>query len=306
MLSFLPVPVRGVIGFVLFVLNLTFWIIPFYVVAILKLLIPIKAWRRLCIRWLEHIGEIWIDGNNFFIQLCHGVDWDIEGVDGLRRRDWYLVSSNHRTWVDVVVLQRALNRRIPFLKFFIKKQLIWVPLLGLAWWALDLPFMARHSREEIAKDPSLRGKDLETTRQACAHFSEMPTALINFVEGTRYSEEKRLAQESPYRHLLKPKAGGLAFAIAAMGETMHKLLDVTIVYPPGRGTFWDLLSGQIDRISVRVRQLEIPEEFLHGDYLNDPEFRERFQAWVRELWGDKDQLIEAVYSSRDTTVHSSS
>ncbi|MBT8136368.1 MAG: acyltransferase [Gammaproteobacteria bacterium] len=283
--------IRGIIGFILFVLNLTFWIIPYYVVAILKLIIPIAAWRRLCVRWLEAIGEIWIDCNNFFIATVAGIKYDIAGNEDLRRRDWYLVSSNHQTWVDVVVLQRTFNRRIPFLKFFIKKQLIWVPLLGLAWWALELPFMHRHSRAEIDKNPELRGQDLEITRQACARFSETPTSLINFVEGTRFNEEKRQAQDAPYQYLLNPKAGGIAFALAAMGETMHKLLDVTIVYPQGGGTFWELLSGQIGKVIVRVRQLEIPQEFLGGDYLNDPEFRERFQRWVRELWQEKDQLI---------------
>ncbi|MDH3589172.1 MAG: acyltransferase [Gammaproteobacteria bacterium] len=294
MLLFLPAPVRGVIGFVLFALNLMFWIIPFYVVAILKLLIPVTRWRQLCVRWLEAIGEVWIDVNGLLERALHGGDWDIVGIDGLRRRDWYLVSSNHQSWVDVFVLQRVFNRRIPFLKFFIKKQLIWVPLLGLAWWALGLPFMQRHSRETLEKNPELRGQDLETTRRACEHFSQVPTALINFMEGTRFSEAKREQQQSPYRHLLNPKAGGIAFALSAMGEKMHRLLDVTIVYPKPNPTFWDLLSGALPNITVHVRQEEIPPAFIGGDYLNDEEFRERFQTWIRELWQDKDELMDEL------------
>lgn len=282
------------LGFLLFALNLIFWCIPFYIVGLLKLLIPVQSWRRLCVRWLEVLGECWIDGNGLLERSLHRIDWDIEGVDGLNRRDWYLISSNHQSWVDVFVLQRAFNRRIPFLKFFIKKQLIWVPLFGFAWWALDLPFMQRYSREKLAKNPELRGKDLETTRQACKHYSEVPTSLINFLEGTRFTWEKHARQKSQYRHLLKPKAGGFAFALSAMGQTMHKLLDVTIIYPRENATFWHLLSGGLPKITVRVRQLEVPTELFEGDYLNDPAFRKYFQAWVRDLWQVKDELIEQL------------
>ncbi|NNF67052.1 MAG: acyltransferase [Gammaproteobacteria bacterium] len=290
-MSFLPTPISGVLGFTLFALNLAFWCIPFYIVGLLKLFIPLKSWRKTCVRWLEALGELWIDGNSLIEKLLHGMEWDIEGMEGLRRRDWYLISSNHQNWVDVFVLQCAFNRRIPFLKFFLKKQLIWVPLFGFAWWALDLPFMERHSREKIAKHPELKGKDLETTRRACQHFSEVPTSLINFLEGTRFTPEKHAAQNSPYNYLLKPKAGGLAFALAAMGETMHKLLDVTIVYPRRDVTFWHLLSGQLEKVIIQVNEQEIPTEFFHGDYLNDEAFRTRFQSWVTELWQQKDQQL---------------
>jgi len=290
-LWFLPAPISGVLGFILFALNLTFWCIPFYLVGILKLLVPITSWRRRCVRWLEVLGESWIYFNGLLERLMHGMEWDVDGLDELRRRDWYLISVNHQNWVDVFVLQCVFNRRIPFLKFFLKKQLIWVPLFGFAWWALDLPFMERYSREKLKKHPELKGKDLETTRRACQHFSEVPTSLINFLEGTRFTPAKHTAQESPYRHLLKPKAGGLAFALAAMGETMHKLLDVTIVYPHRDVTFWQLLSGGIPKVTVRVREQEIPAEFFEGDYLNDEEFRGRFQTWVSDLWRAKDELI---------------
>ncbi len=294
MLSFLPGSVRGLIGFVLFALNLVFWCIPFYLVAILKLLSPLPAMRRRLGLLLEALAEVWIDCNSLVERLLHRMEWDVQGVDELRRRDWYLVGSNHQTWTDIFVLQKVFNRRIPFLKFFLKKQLIWVPLLGLAWWALDLPFMQRYSRATLEKHPELRGRDLETTRKACEHFRHNPTSVINFMEGTRYTPEKHAAQASPYRHLLKPKAGGVAFVLSAMGEMMHKLLDVTIVYPAPGPSFWDLLCGRIRKVVVRVDQRKIPDEFIGGDYLNDADFRERFQAWVRDLWHAKDQRIDEL------------
>ena len=200
--------------------------------------------------------------------------WDVQGVDGLHERGWYLVSSNHQSWVDILVLQRIFHGRIPFLKFFLKQELIWVPVIGLAWWALDFPFMKR------GKGSGARQNDLKTTREACEKFKLIPTTVINFVEGTRFTPAKQAAQQSPYRHLLKPKIGGLGIALAAMGEQFEALLDVTIVYPHGTPTFWHLLCGQIDAVTVRVQQREIPAEVLGGDPLRDKAYRQRIGDWV--------------------------
>ena len=134
------------------------------------------------------------------------------GVEGLLRDGWYLVIANHQTWVDIVILQAVFNRRIPFLKFFIKQELIWFPLLGIAWWAMDMPFMKRFSPSYLAKNPHMKGKDRETTRRACEKFRDTPTSVLNFIEGTRFSENKRVDRKSPYNHLLQPRAGGLAIA----------------------------------------------------------------------------------------------
>ena len=111
---------------------------------------------------------------------CGRTRWDVQGLEGLEPGGWYLVSSNHQSWVDILVLQKIFNRRIPLLKFFLKRELIWVPVIGLAWWALDFPFMRRRG--------GLAGaEDLERARQACRKFSVVPTSVINFLEGTRYT-----------------------------------------------------------------------------------------------------------------------
>jgi 1-acyl-sn-glycerol-3-phosphate acyltransferase len=205
------------------------------------------------------------------------------------------VTCNHRSWIDVVVLQKVFHRRIPFLKFFIKRELIWVPILGGAWWAMDFPFMKRHSREYLEAHPEKRGTDLETTRRACEKFGTSPVTVLNFPEGTRFTPEKHDSQESPYEHLLKPKAGGAAFVLEAMGERLRSLLDVTVVYPERPARFWDLFTGRLRRVVVRVQERAIPEEFLRGgSYLEDPTIRERFQLWVRQIWAEKDALIERI------------
>lgn len=284
---------RGIVTLLLLGLNILVWVLPLYVVALLRLL-PGERLRVACARLLVRIAQNWIDGNKLILRLTQDISWDVEGVEELPAHDWYLVTCNHQSWVDILVLQGVFNRRIPFLKFFLKQPLIWVPLLGWAWWALDFPFMQRHSREYLERHPEARGQDLEATRRACEHFRHQPTSVMNFIEGTRFTPAKHDAQDSPYRHLLKPRAGGIGFVLGTMGDILHRLLDVTIVYPGGPPSFWDLCCGRLQRVIVRVHVHEIPAWAKHGDYQEDKAFRVRLQAWLGELWQAKDAEIERL------------
>lgn len=294
MLHFLPAPLVGLIATILMTLNALFWVPILLVVSSLKLVLPFKPVRLLIDPVLLSIAEAWIACNSGWMALTQNTTWDVQGIDGLNPKGWYLVNSNHQSWVDILVLQHLLNRRIPLLKFFIKQQLIWVPVMGLAWWALEFPFMRRHSEEYLRKHPEMRGKDQETTRKACAKYALIPTSVMNFLEGTRFTKAKHAKQQSPYRHLLKPKAGGMALALDAMGDKFQAILDVTIVYPDGAPTFTQFLMGKMRRVVVRVRILPIPRHLMGGDYAQDPAFREAFSQWVQQLWRDKDAQIEAL------------
>ncbi len=294
MFSFLPPAIRGYLTFALFALNTLFWGTLLYLVIPAKVLVPHRRWKSGCTALMTRIAEAWSCGNNWGLSMTQRIHWDVQGAEGLKRASSYLVSCNHQSWVDVVVLQKVFNRRIPFPKFFIKKQLAWVPVLGGAWWALDFPFMRRYSKSYLEAHPEKKGKDLETTQKACRKFAGRPVTILNFLEGTRFTPEKHSHQGSPYRHLLRPKAGGVAFALEAMGGRLRSLLDVTVVYPENRSGFWDLFTGRIRRVVVRVREFSIPEEFMGGGYLENPELRERFQNWIREIWQEKDALIEDI------------
>jgi 1-acyl-sn-glycerol-3-phosphate acyltransferase len=256
--------------------------------ALLKLALPMAAVRRGCDRALNALASGWVAVNNRWIEGGSRARWDVQGLHKLRPRGWYLVSCNHQSWVDILVLQRIFHRHIPFLKFFLKRELIWVPVIGLAWWALDFPFMKR------GRGQGARHSDLEATRRACQKFKRIPTTVINFVEGTRFSAAKQARQGSPYRHLLKARIGGLGVALATMGEQFQALLDVTIVYPQGAPRFWDLLCGRLDAVIVRVRQREIPPGLLGGDPVLDPAYRLRISAWVEQQWAEKDALIDEL------------
>jgi 1-acyl-sn-glycerol-3-phosphate acyltransferase len=292
MLHFSLPLLRGLVASSLMLLNILFWVPVLLLFAVLKLLLPLRAMRLLIDPLLIWIAETWIAGNSGWMRLTQRCQWDVQGLDGLKTDHWYLVNCNHQSWVDILVLQHVFNRRIPLLKFFLKQQLIWVPVMGLAWWALDFPFMRRHSEAYLLKHPEMRGKDQQTTRQACQKFALIPTSVMNFMEGTRFTPAKHLRQQSPYRHLLKPKAGGMATALGAMGEKFHAILDVTVVYPDGTPNFWQFLCGRLEHVVVRVRQLPVPQQLLAGDYANDPAMRQAYQLWVQQLWADKDLLIE--------------
>jgi len=221
------------------VLNALVWVPILLVFSSLKLILPFKAVRLRIDPLLLGIAENWISGNSAWMALTQRTTWDVQGLDGLNANSWYMVNSNHQSWVDILVLQHLLNRRIPLLKFFLKQQLIWVPVMGLAWWALEFPFMRRHTEDYLKKHPEMRGKDQETTRKACEKYALIPTSVMNFLEGTRFTQAKQAKQQSPYRHLLKPKAGGMAMALNAMGDKFQAVLDVTIVYPDGPISFKD-------------------------------------------------------------------
>ena len=288
------VAATGALILLLLTLNVIFWFVPLMMIALAKLLVPVRGWRDVTNRWLMACGENWITCNKGILGLTHTITWDIRGAESLRKREWYLVTSNHQSWVDILVLQTVFNRQIPFLKFFIKQRLIWVPFLGLTWWAMDIPFMKRYTREFLEKHPEMRGQDLETTRQACEKFRRVPTSVINFVEGTRFSAEKAAARQSPYRYLLPPRAGGVAFVLAVMGSILHSLLDVTIVYDGGAPTLWDLCCGRVGRVVIQIHERKIEHWLTQGDYAEDEAFRERFQLWIAAIWADKDELIASI------------
>jgi len=296
-MSKLPSLLLGAASMLLLVLNTLFWCVCLFVLALVKLLLPVPALRVRLDAALNAIAHAWIACNSTWLAWTHRESWDVQIAAQLNPRGWYLVNSNHQSWVDILVLQRVFLGRVPMLKFFLKQQLIYVPVIGLAWWALDFPFMKRHSSAALKARPELRLQDLETTRRACRKFAQIPTSVMNFAEGTRFRAYKHQAQGSPYGHLLKPKAGALALALNVMGSQFQSLLDVTIVYPDGVPTFWEFACNQRSRVIVRVRELPIPAQFCAGDYGGDERFRDEFQQWLSQIWADKDAQIEALQRS---------
>lgn len=289
------------LSIVLTIIVTIFCSVPIIAAGLIKLLLPIPAVWRLVSSFCNLMMYCWCSGLAALLHLNPWLKWDIEGADGLDKKNWYLLICNHRSWADIVVLCVLFRKHIPMNKFFLKQQLAWVPFIGLACWALDMPFMRRYSRSYLIRHPERRGKDVETTRRSCEKFRAHPTTIVNFVEGSRFTEEKRLETRSPYKNLLPPKAAGIAMALNVLGSQFDKLLNVTLCYPENDKTpFYDMLSGKLTRIVVKISLVPIDKE-MHGDYVNDKNFKRGFQQWLNGLWNDKDIQIEDIKAEHRQT-----
>jgi len=286
------------VGALMFGVNTAVHVPLLLAVALLKAVFRPRLAQRICNRVLMFIVESWVGVNTWGIQTMTRMHLVVESRAALNYDGHYLVLANHQSWVDIPILQAIFNRKIPLLRFFLKSQLIWVPLLGLAWWALDFPFMKRYSRETLAKHPELAGRDIEATRRTCEKFRGLPISIMNFAEGTRFTAAKHSEQQSPYRHLLKPKAGGIAFVLDAMGDALHSILDITIAYPQGRPTFGDLFADRIPKVRVHITQREIPVWLARGDYQNDAATRQQAQVWINTLWAEKDERLARMLTDK--------
>ncbi len=291
MLAFLPAPQKVLLTLLLMCISTLFWCFLLFPAGILRWLLP-DSIKPLLTSSMSGIASCWIICNNLFLDLFQKLRINLDNPAESSPDKWYLVICNHQTWADILILQRIFLNRLPMLKFFIKQQLLWVPVIGIAWWALDFPFLKRYTRAELEAHPELRGKDLETTRGACEVFKVAPVAVLNFLEGTRFTPAKRETQESPFKHLLKPRSGGAALVLNVMHDQIDTLVDVTIVYRNGAPGFWDFLCGADGDVSVIVSQHQIPGDMVLGSYEQDVDFKLRFQTWINGLWQQKDQLIQ--------------
>ena len=301
MLYWLPVVLKAPLAFFLFSCNLALWGTFVTLIGIAKLLSPNTKARAFWSKPAHWVYRSWSGYNKLIMELFNRVEWQVSGVAELKQDSWYLLISNHKSWLDIPVLSQFALNRIPEPKFFLKEQLKWVPFIGSASWALDMPFMKRYSQAQVAKNPELKGKDIETTRASCEKFKNTPTTIINFVEGSRFTTEKHKQKRSPFRHLLPPKAGGIAFTLASMGQQFHSVLDVTILYPDNPGhVALDMLCGRLKRVVVLVEILPVDNEII-GDYFNDEAFRVSFQNWLNQRWLKKDQVIATYHQPEPST-----
>ncbi len=286
---------RGIAAMLWIAVDTILGCIPLYLLGLLRLVSP-PSLRAVLIRAMHGIVQYWVAGNRLMFRVL-GVTRVTprfpEG--GLHGNGWYLVVANHQSWADILILQNTLCGHIPILKFFTKRQLIWVPLIGVAMWFLGFPYVRRLPREQIAADPSLAALDRDATLDACRGFRDHPTSVLAFLEGTRFTAAKHAAQEAPrFEHLLNPKLGGASYVVSALSDRMDAVLDVTLIYPEGVPTFWSLLQGECPRVEVLVERHPLPDAVRAAD---TPEaVREALRPWVNDLWQAKDRRLGALDS----------
>jgi 1-acyl-sn-glycerol-3-phosphate acyltransferase len=162
MLKFLPSTLLGVIAISLVTLNTVFWVALFVPVMLFKFIIFHPRVRAGCSRALTLLASRWVDCNSWILKLAAELRWDVELPAALSAQSSYLVLSNHRSWTDIVVLQHVFRDKIPFLKFFLKKVLIWQMLQGkitrIVVRARLLPVPADAAGKDYTADPAFRGR----------------------------------------------------------------------------------------------------------------------------------------------------
>ncbi|MFU8816779.1 MAG: acetyltransferase [Pseudomonadales bacterium] len=283
---------RGASAFTLICVSTLVLCIPLYLMGIVLALSRGRA-RQAVNRRMDSIIDLWVGVNRGIFRIFEltriAAQW--QGDDDVSRDRWYVVISNHRSWSDILILQNTLWGRIPPLKFFTKQQLIWIPLLGVAMWLLGFPYVRRASREQIARQPELLALDRAATLEACRRFRDHPNTVLNFLEGTRFTAAKHAGQQARFENLLNPKLGGMSYVVAELEDKLHKIIDVTIVYPHGTPSFWDLMQGRCPEVEVLIQCRDLPEDAHQTDA---DAVRERLAPWIEALWHEKDARLGAA------------
>jgi 1-acyl-sn-glycerol-3-phosphate acyltransferase len=268
--------------------SLPFLVLIFGLLSIIVPYQPLKKWLK---QKVESVALLWADLNHFILGYLLGVRIDIIGAENITPGKNYLELANHQSWVDILMLEEALRNRTGFSRYFIKKNLMHVPLAGWACHLLHYPYMYRFTKEHLAKHPEDKGKDVAITKRACQKLRGIHFKLNNFPEGTRFTPKKHFLQQSPYQHLLKPKCAGIVYALQILNDQLNALIDLTIIYHEKPNVI-KLFLGKLTRVTIYVERLPITPDLI-GDYENDKEFRVYFQRYINNLWEKKDKLISS-------------
>ncbi len=286
--------VRGVLAALFLAVNTAAWCVPLFTVGIVRFLLPIASARRFLSGAMDLVIDGWVGGNramNAALRLQRfDLTWQVSEPLSLDKR--YLVLCNHQSWADIIILQNSFRGILPPLKFFTKQQLIWIPLLGIAMWLLGFPYVRRGG-----------AGDREAMARSCQGFRNHPVSVLNFLEGTRFTQAKHAKNQSPYRHLLPPKLGGMAFVLGELGEHIDQIIDVSIAYPGPPPSFWQFLCGDCARSRVHIEDIDVPVA-ADGRTLTEQEL-DLLRNWTHTRWSAKDNWLQTNphYTARDHQGH---
>lgn len=284
---------RGTLAGLAIALNTAVWCVPLYLLGLIRLPCTGRA-RRALARWMDATVQLWVAGNRAIFALLGLVRVRARWVNDadLSLDRWYLVVSNHQSWADILILQNTLRGRIPMLKFFTKRELVWVPLAGVAMVLLGFPYVRRLSPAQLEANPALEGADRQATLDACRGFLDHPVTVLSFLEGSRFTPTKQAAQDGRFRHLLNPKLGGVSYVVDTLKSRIHKVLDITLIYRDDVPTFWELLQGRCREVEVVIEARDLPDDITAA--ADAAETRERLRPWVESLWQAKDRRLSRL------------
>ena len=240
-------------------------------IAIVSWLIPLPAVSRWCFLLVDHIYRFAVKVDSFWMQKVVGIELIIEGEPNTEQTP--VVICNHQSWFDIALIQEVITGNGPIITCLIKREIAWVPIIGWICLALNFPRLRR------SKKDGARQRDFSIIQKATQKHGSESSALLIFPEGTRFTELKKINQESPYQHLVKPKAGGLK-VIKQHVSADTSLVDITINYHQKDVNIWNCLHGDPRKITITLDHFKLAEI---GD----------IETWLNERWLAKDKILSA-------------
>ena len=280
----------GILTFFAILIILSFWLIPLSITNIPRI-IGNKNLKIYLGTISNKMSNLAVANITTALKILHKLDWDFRIPKDLNTKTWYIAMSNHQSWADIFILLAAGHKKIPLLKFFMKKELKWIPIIYLVHKTVDMPFLNRHSRAQIEANPELKKVDYENAKKAAKRFSRNPATAFSFAEGTRFSFKKHATQKSPYSNLLKPKIGALAIALSGMPQ-VNTLIDFTVVYSSKKRSTWDFLCGDLSEAKVVAKTYALPSNLKNRSFEEEDDYRKSFQIFVDAIWLEKQQTIK--------------
>jgi len=282
----------GILTFFTILIILSFAVTLLTIVNIPRI-IPNRNLKVLLGSFSNTMGSATVASITAALKILHKIEWDFQIPEDVNTDTWYIAMSNHQSWADIFILLAAGHQKIPLLKFFMKKELQWIPIIYLVHKTVDMPFLNRHSRAQIQSNPELKKVDFENAKIAAKRFSRNPSTAFSFAEGTRFTEQKHAEQESPYANLLKPKVGALAIALSGMPQ-VNTLVDFTVVYASKKRSTWDFLCGDLSKAKVVAKTYSLPENLKNRSFEEEDDYRRDFQTFVDAIWLEKEQVIKGL------------
>jgi len=282
----------GILTFFTILIILSFAVTLLTIVNIPRI-IPNRNLKVLLGSFSNTMGSATVASITAALKILHKIEWDFQIPEDVNTDTWYIAMSNHQSWADIFILLAAGHQKIPLLKFFMKKELQWIPIIYLVHKTVDMPFLNRHSRAQIQANPELKKVDFENAKIAAKRFSRNPSTAFSFAEGTRFTEQKHAEQESPYANLLKPKVGALAIALSGMPQ-VNTLVDFTVVYASKKRSTWDFLCGDLSKAKVVAKTYSLPENLKNRSFEEEDDYRRDFQTFVDAIWLEKEQVIKGL------------
>jgi 1-acyl-sn-glycerol-3-phosphate acyltransferase len=259
---------------VFIVVQLSFWCLLLTPITLLRLAIP-RAGRS-CHYISVSIYRSAVRANTWWLQNVIGVAWNCPSLP-LDRDSSAVVICNHRSWCDVLLAQDILTNQGPIVKFLAKRELAFVPILGLIIFAFNFPLLKRRTKPGVS-DATRRTADQARVTRAALQLLHEPAAILIFVEGTRYTDEKNRASGQDFLALLPPRVGGFAAVVAVLRESEARVIDVTLHFNP-HVSFWQFIGGVHTKILIEAQSYaiaEIPRDIT---------------AWLQERWRLKDAAL---------------